>query len=48
LHFSVPSEEAIAAKLETQQAQQEATEAKRRVEQLADRLRQLGINPDEI
>ncbi|KYC37938.1 hypothetical protein WA1_05435 [Scytonema hofmannii PCC 7110] len=44
----VPSEEAIAAKQETQQAQQEATEAKRRVEQLAERLRQLGINPDEI
>ncbi|GAB1545169.1 hypothetical protein NUACC21_78450 [Scytonema sp. NUACC21] len=44
----VPSEEAIAAKQEAQQAQQEATEAKRKVEQLAERLRQLGINPDEI
>ncbi len=37
----VPEEEAIAAK-------QEAVEAQIRVEQLAERLRQLGINPDEI
>ncbi len=29
-------------------AEQEAAQAKRKVEQLAERLRQLGVNPDEI
>ncbi|MDF5714431.1 MAG: Uma2 family endonuclease [Rhizonema sp. NSF051] len=37
----VPTEEAIAAK-------QEAELANRRAEQLAERLRQLGVNPDEL
>ena len=37
----VPTEEVIAAK-------QEAAEAKRRVEKLAERLRQLGVNPEGI
>ena len=44
----VPTEEAIAAKQEATQAKQEAAEAKRRAEKLAERLRQLGVNPDEL
>ncbi len=44
----VPTEEAIAAKQEATQAKQEADLAKTKVEQLAERLRQLGVNPDEL
>ena len=44
----VPTEEAIAAKQEATQAKQEAAEAKRRAEKLAERLRQLGVNPDDL
>jgi Uma2 family endonuclease len=50
-----PTEEAAAAQQEaaaTQQraiiAEQEATQAKRKAEILAERLRQLGVNPDEL
>lgn len=43
----VPTEEAIAAKQEATQAKLEADLAKTKAEQLADRLRQLGVNPDE-
>jgi hypothetical protein len=33
---------------ETALAKQDAAQAKRKAEQLAARLRQLGVNPDEI
>jgi len=36
-----PTEEAKAAK-------QEAAQAKRKIQQLAERLRQLGVNPDDL
>ncbi len=39
--ISVPTEEVIAAK-------QEAAKAKTRAEKLAERLRQLGVNPDDL
>jgi Uma2 family endonuclease len=41
-------EETAAAKERAIVAEQEATQAKRKAEILAERLRQLGINPDEI
>lgn len=44
----IPEEIAEQAKQEAEQAKQEAAAANRRVEQLADRLRQFGINPDEL
>ncbi len=40
--------EASAAKLEANVAKQEANVAKIKAEKLAEKLRQLGINPDEI
>ncbi|MEA5620652.1 Uma2 family endonuclease, partial [Cronbergia sp. UHCC 0137] len=40
--------EASAATERAIMAEQETREAKRKVEQLAERLRQLGINPDEL
>jgi Uma2 family endonuclease len=46
--ISVPVEEAALAKQEATLAKQEANEAKRRAEQFAERLRQLGVNPDEL
>jgi len=39
---------ATEAKLEATEAKLEATEAKRKAERLAQRLRQLGVNPDEL
>lgn len=44
----VPEEEAIAATKRASIAEKEAAEARTRAEQLAERLRQLGVNPDEI
>ena len=41
-------EEAAAAKERAIVAEQEATQAKRKAEILAERLRQLGVNPDEL
>ncbi|MBK1988413.1 Uma2 family endonuclease [Sphaerospermopsis aphanizomenoides BCCUSP55] len=43
-----PTEEATAAKERVIIAEQEANTAKRKAEILAEKLRQLGINPDEI
>ena len=40
--------EATQAKFEATQAKLEATQAKRKAEQLAERLRDLGVNPDEL
>lgn len=49
LRWFTPSGELIPiAEEEVEQAKQEASEAKRRAEQLAERLRELGINPDEV
>jgi len=41
-------EEAAAATRRAIMAEQEATEAKRKMEILAEKLRQLGVNPDEF
>lgn len=41
-------EEALTAREEALTAREEAAEAKRKAEILAERLRQLGLNPDEI
>jgi hypothetical protein len=43
-----PTEEAIAANERVILAEQETIEAKRKVEQLAQLLRDLGVNPDEL
>lgn len=43
-----PTEEAAAATEGAIVAELEAAQAKRKVEQLAERLRQLGVNPDEL
>lgn len=43
-----PTEEAAAATERAIVAELEAAQAKRKVEQLAERLRQLGVNPDEL
>ncbi|MGD2179584.1 Uma2 family endonuclease [Lusitaniella coriacea] len=44
----IPEEEAQQAQQEAQQAQQEAAKANRKAEQLAERLRELGIDPDDL
>jgi Uma2 family endonuclease len=44
----VPEEEAIAATKRASIAEQEAAQARKRAEQLAERLRQLGVNPEEL
>lgn len=46
--ISLSEEEVIEAKQEANVAKQEANVAKIKAEKLADKLRQLGINPDEI
>ncbi|MBD2354130.1 Uma2 family endonuclease [Tolypothrix sp. FACHB-123] len=43
-----PAEEAAAANERAMIAEQEAEEAKRKAAQLAERLRQLGVNPDDL
>lgn len=43
-----PTEEAAAATERAIIAEQEAAQTKRKVEQLAERLRQLGVNPNEL
>jgi len=43
-----PTEEAKAATERAMFAEQEAAQAKRKVQQLAERLRQLGVNPDNL
>ncbi len=44
----VPEEEAIAATKRASITEQEAAQARKRAEQLAERLRQLGVNPEEL
>ena len=41
-------QEAVQAKQEAVQAKQEAVQAKQRAAQLAEKLRALGVNPDDI
>ncbi|MEH2061656.1 MAG: Uma2 family endonuclease [Nostoc sp.] len=42
------TQRAVIAEQETAQAKQETAQAKRKAEKLAERLRQLGVNPDEL
>lgn len=44
----IAEQEATEAKQEATQAKEEAAQAKRKVEQLAERLRHLGVNPNEL
>lgn len=46
--ISEPTEEVVAATERAMIAEQEVEKAKRKAEQLAERLRQLGVNPDEL
>ncbi len=46
--ISEPTEETATLTERVIMAEQEAAQAKRKAEKLAERLRQLGVNPDEL
>lgn len=46
--IQVPEEEVIVAKEEVNIAKQQAEAAQRKIDKLAEKLRELGVNPDEL